>query len=70
MSLLDSKGAISRAAKDLLARWSDVKVVWSDVQSQEFEKTYLSQLEQDVKSALGALDQMSQVLQKIEHDCE
>ena len=70
MSLTDSKGALSRAAKDLFARWNDVKGVWADAQSEEFEKTYLIQIEQDVRSALGALDQMNQVLQKIEHDCE
>ena len=70
MSLLESKGSLSRAAKDLFARWNDVKSVWSDAQSQDFEQTYLVQIEQDVRSALGAMDHMNQVLQKIENDCE
>jgi hypothetical protein len=70
MSLNDCKGTIAGAAKDLFARWNDVKDVWSDAQSREFEKNYLLPLEQDVRSALGALDQMNQVLQTIESDCE
>ena len=70
MSLMESKGALSKAAKELFARWSDVKDVWSDAQSHEFEKGYITLIEQDVRSALGAMDRMSQVLQKIENDCE
>ena len=70
MSLMDSKGTLSRAAKDLLARWEEAKNVWSDTQSQEFEKTYIFLIEQDVRSALGAMDHMNQVLAKIESDCE
>ena len=70
MSLMESKGALSKSTKELFARWEDVKGVWSDAQSKEFEKVYLSQIEQDVRSALGAMDRMSHVLQKIENDCE
>ena len=70
MSLMESKGTLSKAAKELFARWNDVKGVWSDAQSREFEKTYISQVEQDVRSALGAMDRISQVLQKVENDCE
>jgi hypothetical protein len=70
MSLLDSKAMLATATKDLLARWDDVKTVWSDAQSKAFEETYLLLIEQDVRSALGALDSMNQVLQRIESDCE
>jgi hypothetical protein len=69
MSLMDSRAILSRAAKELFLRWEDMKIIWSDAQSQEFEKVYLSQIEQDVRSALGALDQMGQVVQSIESDC-
>jgi hypothetical protein len=70
MSLMDSKGTLAKAAKELFARWEDVKTVWSDSQSVQFEKTYLVPLEQDVRSALTAMEQMNQVLMKIESDCE
>jgi len=69
MSLMESKSTLAKAAKDLAARWNNVQEVWSDAQSQEFEKTYLLPLEQDVRSALAAMDHMNQVLQRIENDC-
>ena len=70
MSLNDSKATLSRAVKDLFARWNDVKEVWSDAQSKELEKTYLQPIEQDVRSAQAAMDHMSHVIQMIENDCE
>ena len=70
MSLVDGKGTLSTAMKDLIARWHDVQGVWHDTQSAEFEKTYLFQLENDVRVALGALDSMNQVIHKVESDCE
>ncbi len=70
MSLMESKGALSKATKELIARWMDVKGIWSDAQSAEFEKTYISLIEQDVRSALTAMDRMDQVLGKLESDCE
>ena len=70
MSLMDSKGMLSKATKDLFARWQDVQGVWSDTQSQEFGKLFLAQIEQDVRAALGAMDHMNQVIVKIHNDCE
>jgi hypothetical protein len=70
MSLIDSKGMLTHAAKDLFLRWEDVKRVWSDAQSQEFEKNYLAPLQQDVKSAQAALEQMNNILQRLASDCE
>jgi hypothetical protein len=70
MSLMDSKAMLSSATKELLARWEDVKNVWSDAQSKAFEETYIRMIENDVRSAMSALDSMNQVLLRIESDCE
>lgn len=70
MSLVESKGNLSTAFKELMSRWRDVQTIWSDAQSQEFEETYLVLIEQDVRSAMQALDHMEIVLRKIESDCE
>jgi hypothetical protein len=69
MAVADSKAVLSRALKDLRARWHDVQSVWADAQSQQFDKTYMLLFEQDVRSALTALDQIDQVVQRIESDC-
>ena len=70
MSLMESKGTLSKAAKELFARWEDVKSIWSDTQSAQFEKNYLLPLEQDLRSAISAMEQMDQALQKMHSDCE
>ena len=51
MSMMDSKGTLARALKDLLAKWEDAKTSWSDAQAREFEKNYLQPLEQDEPGA-------------------
>jgi hypothetical protein len=70
MSVMDSKGGLSKATKELFAKWHGVQDIWSDAQSREFEKTVLEPLEQDVRSALGALDHLNLVIQTIHNDCE
>ena len=70
MSLIESKGSMSGAAKELKRCWQNAQAVWNDAQSQEFEQRFIIPLEQDVRSALEALDMMHQVLQKVENDCE
>lgn len=70
MSLMDAKGTLSRATKDLLARWQEVREQWSDAQAAQFEKEYLQPLEQDVRNALTAMDQMNSVMSSLEKDCE
>ena len=69
MSIMDSKATLSRAAKDLSARWEEVREVWSDAQSREFEKDFLTIFEQDVRSALAAMDHVDFIIQRIEQDC-
>jgi hypothetical protein len=69
MSVIDSKGGLSKATKELFARWADVRETWTDAQSREFEKTFLEPLEQDVRSALSALDHLHLTLQSIHSDC-
>jgi hypothetical protein len=70
MSVMDSKGGLSKATKELFARWESVRDIWSDAQSREFEKTFLEPIEQDVRSALGALDHLNLVIHSIHNDCE
>lgn len=70
MSLVESKGALAKAARDLFSRWADARANWSDAQSDAFEKKYLLPLEESMRSAMGAMDQLNVILQKIERDCE
>jgi hypothetical protein len=70
MAIMDSKATLSAAAKELFARWQDVRAVWSDAKAAEFERQYLTPIEQDVRAALSGLDHIDQVLQRLKNDCE
>jgi hypothetical protein len=70
MSLVESRGALAKASRDLQSRWQDARVNWADAQADLFEKKYLLPLEDTLRSALAAMDQLNAVLQKIERDCE
>jgi hypothetical protein len=70
MSLLETRGALNDALKELFVRWNDMQDVWHDAQSQEFEKNCLEPLQHTVRSALSAMDQLNVTLQSLKSDCE
>ena len=69
MSLLENRGALTKAFKDLGNRWTEVRSSWQDVQADNFEKLYLWPLESEVRKAMAAMDHMNVVLNKIEREC-
>ena len=70
MSLVESRGALSKGFRDLSNRWAEVHSVWHDTQSETFEREYLLTIETEVRKATAALDHMNAVLHKIVTDCE
>lgn len=70
MSVHEARGTLSKAFKELMTRWADVKASWDDVQSRQFEETYLRNLESDLRVAGAAMDQIGQLLNQARRDCE
>ena len=70
MSVYESRGQIAKAMKTLMLRWQETRSDWDDSVSSAFEKNFLEMLEMDVKNAMGAMDQMSSVLQQARKECE
>ena len=70
MGVYEGRGQLSRALKELMARWHETKVSWDDANSRHFEKTVLEPLESDLRSAVSAMDHMGQLLGQIRRDCE
>jgi hypothetical protein len=68
MGMHEGRAQSAKAMKDLAMRWSDTKVQWNDATTKAFEARFLTNLEMDFRQALGAMDQMSQVLMKIRRD--
>lgn len=70
MGLYEGRGNLNKGFKDLMLRWEAVKTDWSDSVSEQFEKTYLEPLEQAVRQAVSTMDQMAQVLARVDQDCK
>jgi hypothetical protein len=70
MGVYEGRGQLSRAIKDLRARWLDAKTAWDDANSERFEEKYIVPLEMDLKMAVSAMDTMAALLSQARHDCE
>ena len=69
MGMAESRGKIATSTKDLLALWANTKLQWNDANAQQFEDAILRPLEQDVRSATQAMDQMGALLSSIRREC-
>jgi hypothetical protein len=70
MGLYEGRGALSKGLKDLMLRWQTTKTDWNDVVAKQFEETYLEPLETSLRAAVSAMDQMAQVLSRVDRDCK
>ncbi len=69
MGMPESRGKIATSTKDLLSLWGNTKLQWNDANSAQFEEQILRPLEQDVRQATQAMDQMAGLLSTIRREC-
>ena len=69
MGLYESRGNLSKGAKDLIAKWQFLKTNWNDAQAEEIEKETLEQLEKDIRTAAEAMDAMKLIVSSARRDC-
>lgn len=70
MGLHEARGTLAKAFKDLTTRWQDARAQWDDAQAEQFEQTYLLNLESDLKVAASAMDQIGTLLHEARQKCE
>ena len=70
MGVYEGRGQLGKLMKQLMGQWMETKGYWDDAVSREFEEQHLQPIEQDLKSALAAMDHMAVVLQQVRRDCE
>ena len=70
MGVHESRGNLTKAFKELMLRWSETKAQWDDARSEEFEKTYLFELQNDLRMAGSAMDQIGILINQARRDCE
>ncbi len=70
MSLHSAQAKLSRGLKDLRTHWSRARQDWNDPMSARFERDTLVPLEKRIRTAIGAMSQMNDVLNRVRRDCE
>jgi len=69
MSLNTGIANLNETRKATLARWDDVKRVWSDTNAQKFEEKVIDTIDKDLKQSLEAMAQMQITMQNVRRDC-
>ncbi|MEP4078532.1 hypothetical protein [Haloferula sp.] len=58
------------ATRELMVQWERVRETWRDGKADEFGKTYLVGLGEEVSRAVRVVDEMERLFSKIHADCE
>ena len=69
MGVYEGRGQLTKSMKELLAKWTDLRGGWDDPRSRAFEEKFLFHMQQDLKNAVGAMDQMAILLEQAKRDC-
>lgn len=70
MSIDVGRAKLNQAMKRLLVRWRQTQASWRDSVGRDFETRQLAPMESDIRSGLGAMERMSEVLQRLRRECE
>jgi hypothetical protein len=70
MGVHEGQGQLSRATKDLVRHWAELKGVWQDANAKRFEETVLTPIEAEVRNAGSAMAQMATLLSRAKSDCQ
>jgi hypothetical protein len=69
VSLTTGWTELNNALKDLRVLWQETRADWDDPVSQDFEEHTWTPLENQVVSALRAMDRLAPILAKAQRDC-
>lgn len=70
MGVHEGQGQLSRATKDLVRRWQELKGVWTDGNAKRFEETVLVPIETEVRNASASMAHMATILNAAKRDCQ
>ena len=70
MGVHEGQGQLSRATKDLIRHWAELKGVWQDANAKRFEETVLTPIEVEVRNASASMAHMAMLLSTARRDCQ
>lgn len=69
MALTSSTGKLNHGMKNLLLSWEQTKARWNDPVSRAFENDFIEPLQDQVRIAMRALDQLGLKVDQAIRDC-
>ena len=70
MSLSAARTQLKGAFSNLKVKWEQTQERWDDPASRAFEKEFLAPMERLGHSAVTAIDEMMELLSRVQRDCE
>lgn len=70
MSAGGSRGLLTLATRQLMARWEETRLSWRDQKAAEFQATYLDEVLQCLSPTLRVMEDLEKLLEKVHADCE
>ena len=70
MGLHEGRGQLGKLIKDLRLRWHETRMNWDDEQARRFEERFIIPMEQDLRIAISAMDDMAALVSQIRSDCQ
>jgi len=64
-----SSARLNHSLSTLRERWEETKSHWSDQVARDFEKNHLAPLESQSNSAIRGMEKLSEVLNRLKHEC-
>jgi len=69
MSLAGARGMLFGAQEELHHEWARVRTTWDDRNAEAFEVQYLQPLDQRIRQAVDAMEQLSSLIQQAHRAC-
>ena len=69
MNFQTPKQQVLDSNKQLRNNWTKVREIWQDEKSDQFYKTYILQLERQMKAAMDSIDEIDELFKEIQKDC-
>ena len=70
MSASGSRGLLTLATRQLMARWEETRMSWRDQKAAEFQSAYLDEVLQCLSPTLRVMEDLEKLLEKVHADCE
>ena len=67
---LSNRHRLAGLTRNLLSEWERTRELWRDDRAEEFERTYLKDLESSVNRAVHSMEKLDAIMAKVRKDCE